>query len=139
MNLYDIVIEKEQHEKIESSLKEKIVILRNRLEKLTTNYTKEKITGGTPTDTNEIYHKIIEAEKKLEHIISLKENCIKTIDELEDVFKKGKERNKLIYVEFRYKKYSADKVGMRYGITKRQVYRIISEIEKECIKKRARN
>lgn len=137
MNLCEVILEKEKYEVLEKGTKEKIVILRNRLEKLTSQFDKERVDGGIAPDNLDLIAKIIDLENKLDYISAMKTTCRETIEELEEKIQQSGERNQKIYIEFRHKKYSADKVGMRHGITDRQVYRIINEIE--GIKKRASN
>lgn len=135
MNLCDVMLEKEKYETLEKKLKERIIILRTRLEKLTSKFDKERVDGGVAPDNLDIISKIVDIEQKLDYVKEMKINCVELVEELEEKIKQSGDRNQQIYMEFRYKKYSADKIGMRYGITDRQVYRIIKEIE--GIKKRA--
>ena len=129
MNLCDVILEKEKYEILEKKLKERIVILRTRLEKVTYQLDKEVVDGGVPPDILDIMAKIVDIEQKLDYIKKTKTNCIELVEELEEKIKKSGQRNEQIYIEFRHKKYSAEKIGMRYGMTGRQVYRIIKKIE----------
>ena len=135
MNLCDVILEKEKYETLEKKLKERIIILRTRLEKLTSQFDKERVDGGVAPDNLDIISKIVDIEQKLDYVKEMKVNCVELVEELEEKIKQSGDRNQQIYMEFRHKKYSADKIGMRHGITDRQVYRIIKEIE--GIKKRA--
>ena len=90
------------------------------------------MVSGTPKrrDTSDVIIKITEMEKELDHAEKEYNRLIPLINELEEGYKQLNERDKLIYLEYHCKGYSAVKIGIRYGITERHVRRIIKKVEK---------
>ena len=95
------------------------------------NYDKV-LVDGTPKhrDMSDVIAKIIEMEKDLDKAQKEYDRLIPLINELEAGYKELNERDKLIYLEYHVKGYSAVKIGMRYGITDKQVYKILKKVEK---------
>lgn len=100
-----------------------------------TNYDKT-IVSGTPKrqDMSDVVARIIEMEQDVEKAQKEYDRIIPLINELEAGYKELNDRDKLIYLEYHCKGYSAVKIGMRYNLKERQVYNIIKNIE-EKIKK----
>lgn len=100
-----------------------------------TNYDKT-IVSGTPKrqDMSDVVARIVEMEQDVEKAQKEYDRIIPLINELEAGYKELNDRDKLIYLEYHCKGYSAVKIGMRYNLKERQVYNIIKNIE-EKIKK----
>ena len=96
------------------------------------NYDKV-LVDGTPkhTDMSDVIAKIVEMEKDLEQAQKEYDRLIPLINELEEGYRELNERDKLIYMEYHIKGYSTVKIGIKYGITDRQVRRILKKVEKE--------
>lgn len=100
-----------------------------------TNYDKV-LVSGTPKrqDMSDVVARIAEMEKDVEQAQKEYDRLIPLMNELEDGYKELNERDKLIYLEYHCKGYSAVKIGMRYGLKERQIYNILKKVE-ENIKK----
>ena len=101
-----------------------------------TNYDKV-LVSGTPKrqDMSDVVARIVEMEQDVEKAQKEYDRIIPLINELEAGYKELNERDKLIYLEYHCKGYSAVKIGMRYGLKERQIYNILKKVE-ENIKKR---
>ena len=101
-----------------------------------TNYDKV-LVSGTPKrqDMSDVVARIAEMEKDVEQAQKEYDRLIPLMNELEAGYKELNERDKLIYLEYHCKGYSAVKIGMRYGLKERQIYNILKKVE-ENIKKR---
>lgn len=96
------------------------------------NYDKV-LVDGTPKhrDMSDVIAKIVEMEKDLDQAQKEYDRLIPLINELEAGYRELNERDKLIYMEYHIKGYSTVKIGIKYGITDRQVRRILKKVEKE--------
>lgn len=99
-----------------------------------TNFDKE-LVSGTPArhDISDVIAKIVEMEKDVARAQAEYDRLKPLIKELEEGYKNLGDRDKLIYLEYHCKGYSAIKIGMRYGITDRQVRKIIKKVEKTIL------
>lgn len=96
-----------------------------------TNFDKE-LVSGTPSrhDISDVIAKIVEMEKDVEKAQAEYDRLKPLINELEEGYKDLGDRDKLIYLEYHCKGYSAIKIGHRYKITDKQVYKILKKVEK---------
>lgn len=100
-----------------------------------TNYDKV-LVSGTPKrqDISDVVARIVEMEEDVEQAQKEYDKLIPLMNELEEGYKDLNERDKLIYLEYHCKGYSAVKIGMRYDLKERQIYNILKKVE-ENIKK----
>lgn len=100
-----------------------------------TNYDKV-LVSGTPKrqDISDVVARIVEMEEDVEQAQKEYDRLIPLMNELEEGYKDLNERDKLIYLEYHCKGYSAVKIGMRYDLKERQIYNILKKVE-ENIKK----
>ena len=91
------------------------------------------LVSGTPKrmDTSDVVAEIEKMEKDVEYAQREYDRLIPLINELEQNYKELNERDKLIYLEYHCKGYSTVKIGIRYGISDRQVRRILKKVEKD--------
>ena len=95
------------------------------------NYDKVLVSGSVAKhDTSDVIAKIVSMEKDLEKAQKEYDRLIPLVNELEQGYKELNDRDKLIYLERYIKGYSAVKIGIRYGITERQVRKILKKVEK---------
>lgn len=97
-----------------------------------TSYDKPMVKG-TPkhSDISDVIIKIVDMEQDVEKAQKEYDRLVPLINELEAGYKELNERDKLIYLEYHCKGYSAVKIGIRYGISERQVRRILKKVEKD--------
>ncbi len=130
MNLYDLKKElKGKYARIKL-LKEKVILLKTKTEPGAVKFGNE-ITSKIITDKTKIIDKIIELEEEIEILHEEIHLYNPFLNELESLLKEYNDLYQLIYFEFYIKGYSADKIGMRHGYSRRQVYNIINKINME--------
>lgn len=96
-----------------------------------TSYDKPMIKGTTKhSDTSDIIAKIVEMEKDVEKAQKEYNRLVPLINELEAGYKETNDRDKLIYADKVLKGYSNAKLEYKYGISSRQIRRIIKKVEK---------
>jgi RNA polymerase sigma factor (sigma-70 family) len=82
-------------------------------------------------DTSDVVLAITDMEKDIEKTQQEYDRITSLINELEKGYKELNERDKLIYLEYWCKGYSTSKIGVRYGLSDRQVRRILKKVEKK--------
>lgn len=99
------------------------------------------LTSGTPPkkDTSDVVEKIIEMEKELEIATNEYNRLRNLVNELEEIYKTLNDRDKLIYLEYNCKGISAVKLGIKYGITDKAIYKIIKKVEKKLKVEKSRS
>lgn len=90
------------------------------------------ITSGSAEkrDMPDLIAEIVEMEKDLDYVQKEYNRLVPLINELEAGYKELGERDKLIYLEYHCKGYSAIKIGFMHGISEKHVYKILSKVEK---------
>lgn len=99
------------------------------------------LTSGTPPkkDTSDIVEKIIEMEKDLEIATNEYNRLTSLVNELEEIYKTLNDRDKLIYLEYNCKGMSAIKLGIKYGISDKAIYKILKKVEKKLKVEKSRD
>ena len=129
MNLISVKRRMKELNTFMSYQQSEIVELRNTVK--ATQYEKDLVQGSHKrTDTSDVIAKVVEMEKELRKAQEEYDRLVSLINQLEEGYKLFNDRDKLIYLEYYCKGYSAIKIGMRYGITDRQVRKIVRNIEK---------
>ena len=91
--------------------------------------------GGTKKhDISDVVVKIVNMEKDIEKAQQEYDRLIPLLKELEECYKQYNDRDKLIFLEHYCKGYSTVKIGIRYGITDRQVRNILKKTKKRTEK-----
>lgn len=95
-------------------------------------YTVDSVSGGNKkSDISDVIEKIVEMETELEKSQQEYNRIIPLLKDLERVYEEYNDRDKMIFLEHYCKGYSTVKIGMRYGITDRQVRNILHKTNKK--------
>ena len=129
-NLYELQKEINEKRLYQKLLMEKIYLLRCKTEPSSTKFS-DVITNKTNIDKTKIIDKIIEYEKEIELLQEEIDLYKPILDELEKLLKEYNDIYQLIYFEYYIKRYSADKIAMRYHYSRRQIYNIINKLNKK--------
>ena len=93
--------------------------------------TKEKVNGGGIGKTiDDIMHLIIEAEKGAQRCKNKLDDLYQEVREKEAIYQQYNDRNKQIYVDKMLYKLNTAQMEIKYGLSKRQVNRIIKKMKK---------
>lgn len=133
MNLYEL----------QKEINWKRIVLRNAIKNLeeidkkmqspkTSNVDGIIVQGGKREN---IVDRLLERKMYLEDRVEIIKSELKDyeplLNELESLLKEYNDLYQLIYFEYYIKGYSADKIGMRHGYSRRQVYNIINTIDEK--------
>ena len=117
--------------KIKKGYERKIQRLREELEPKAVDTTKEKVDGGGVGRTIEdVMHSLIEAEKGLQKCKNLLDEYYQEVRDKEAVYQEFKDRDKQLYIDKRFYKLNNAQMEIKYGLSKRQINRIIKKFEK---------
>jgi uncharacterized protein YdcH (DUF465 family) len=107
--------------------------LRSQLEKTTSNL-KDVIVGGSrKSNFDNILNKLQEVENSIKELEYEYQVYQKELNRLESIFKEYCDKEQLIYMDYKIRKYSPAKICMKYGISKSTLYRIINKLESELL------
>jgi DNA-directed RNA polymerase specialized sigma subunit len=125
----DIKVNRTHYER----LTEQLARLRSKLEKSTSNLKDVVVSGSRGSSFDLTLNKIQEIENDLkeldfEYLIYQNE-----IARLEKIFREFNEEKQLVYLDYKIRKFTPQKIAFKYGISVRTVYRIIKEMEDELI------
>lgn len=138
MNLIDLKRKVSELTSFINYQKNEVEEARNTLK--SSRYDVEQVGGTKKHDISDVIVKITELEKEVEIAQKEYDRLMPLLKELEDGYKQYNDRDKLIFLEHYCKGYSAVKIGLRYGITDRQVRNILHKtnkrIRKETIKEK---
>ena len=130
----DLIKLKERKEELESDIKSyrrSIAKQRKSLEPSAVDTTKEMVSGNPPRKTiDDVMHTIIEMEKSISKCKEELNELYQEIKEKEAIYIKYNNRDKMIYIDKKFKGYSNAKLSYIYGIGKRRINKIIEKIEK---------
>ena len=125
----DIKVNRLQYEMLD----EKRQRLRAKLEKTTSNL-KDVIVGGSRSSTFDItLSKIQEIENRIQELNYEYQVRLNELSRLENIFKEYNDNEQLVYIDYKIRKYSIVRICMKYGISKRTLYRIIKKMESELL------
>lgn len=131
MELFELKEEIEITEADKRSYERKIIRHRQELEPKAVDITKEKVNGGGVGKTiDDVMHLIIEAEKGVQRCKNKLDDLYQEVREKEEVYRKYNDRDKQIYVDKMFYKLNTAQMEIKYGLSKRQVNRIIKKIRK---------
>ena len=96
-----------------------------------TQFDKINVDGSIKkSDLSDVIAKIDLMERDLDKATKQFDLLIPLINELEDGYRELNDRDKLIYLQFHCRGYSAVKIGQLHGISDKQVYKILKKVEK---------
>lgn len=131
MELFELKEVIEETEADRRSWERKVQRYREELEPKAVDITKEKVSGGGIGKTiDDVMHLIIEAEKGVQRCKNLLEDYYQEVREKEEIYKTYNDRDKQIYVDKMFYKLNTAQMEIKYGLSKRQVNRIIKKIKK---------
>lgn len=133
MNLYELQKEYNMILLQQKMIMNKIKYKRQSLEPRSVNIQTVKVEGNQPKkDIADVMHEIVELEKEFEELENKKKTIYEPIlEELEKLLKEYNDIYQQIYYEYYIKGYNADKIGIRHGYSRAQVYNIINRIDEE--------
>ena len=129
MTLIDL---KRKYRELKSFIKyQKLEIEEARNTVKATQYDKINVDGSIKKrDLSDVIAEIEIMEKDLDKATKKFDLLVPLIDELEEGYKDLNDRDKLIYLQFHCRGYSAIKIGQLHGISDKQVYKILKKVEK---------
>jgi hypothetical protein len=131
MELFELKEVIEETEADRRSWERKVQRYREELEPKAVDITKEKVSGGGIGKTiDDVMHLIIEAEKGVQRCKNLLEDYYQEVREKEEIYQKYNDRDKQIYIDKMLYKLNTAQMEIKYGLSKRQVNRIIKKIKK---------
>lgn len=101
------------------------------------NYDKVLVSGSPKRlDTSDVVEEIVKMEKDIEYAQKEYDKLLLLMNELEQNYIDLNERDKRIYIEFHCKGYSAVKLGHKYGLTDKAIYKILNNVEKNAMSRK---
>jgi len=110
--------------------------IENRKEKLglpkTTKITEQFIKSyGNGNDIVDKLYQIMEWEQKRDRLLEEINEYTPLINDLEKILKEFNDRDQLIYLQYHLRGYSLINIGVRHGLDKSTVWRILKKVEKK--------
>lgn len=129
MDLFKLKREKAELEASISSTKERIELARSRLDFKAIDYSKPVVQSSPHKDPmSDIVGTIAEMEQYLDYSIKLLKQNEEDIDKFYKIAKQFKDRDKQIYIEKNFYKWSNAKISIKHdGLGKSQIYRILKK------------
>ena len=131
MELFELKEVIEETEADRRSWERKVQRYREELEPKAVDITKEKVAGGGVGRTIEdVMDSIIKAEIMAQRCKNMLDDYYQEVREKEEVYQKYNDRDKQIYVDKMFYKLNTAQMEIKYGLSKRQVNRIIKKMKK---------